>query len=115
MLHWAQENQIHWHYIDPGKPMQNGFTESMNGKIRDEFLNEHWFTTLAEAQWLAAEWLDDYNHVRPHSSLNYQAPMEFLKQQGAVGSGLVAVTPPAPCCTQSLALHYPKILRTSGT
>jgi len=78
VLQWAQANQIEWHYITPGKPSENGFTESMNGKIRDEFLNEHWFTSLSEAKHLAAAWLHDYNHVRPHSSLNYQTPKEFI-------------------------------------
>jgi putative transposase len=70
VLQWAQEHNIEWHYITPGKPQENGFTESMNGKIRDEFLNEHWFTSLEEARLLAAQWLYDYNHVRPHSSLS---------------------------------------------
>jgi putative transposase len=80
VLQWAQANNIEWHYITPGKPSENGFTESMNGKIRDEFLNEHWFTSLFEAKHLAAEWLYDYNHVRPHSSLNYQTPKEFISK-----------------------------------
>ena len=115
VLQWASTHNIDWHYIDPGKPQQNGFTESMNGKIRDEFLNEHWFTSLEEARRLAAQWLYDYNHVRPHSSLNYLTPMQFVQQQEAVGSGLVAVTPPASCRTPSQSLHYPKILLPSGT
>jgi putative transposase len=99
MLRWAQENQIHWHYIDPGKPMQNGFTESMNGKIRDEFLNEHYFTSLTEAQELAAEWLHHYNYERPHSSLGYQTPKEFAAC-AATSDALrqtLAVTPPVAC------------------
>jgi putative transposase len=115
VLQWAATHHVDWHYIDPGKPQQNGFTESMNGKIRDEFLNEHWFTSLAEAQRLAAEWLHDYNHVRPHSSLNYLTPMQFVQQQEAVGSGLVAVTPPASCCSQPQPLHCPKTLLPTGT
>jgi putative transposase len=87
VLQWAQERKIEWHYITPGKPQQNGFTESMNGKIRDEFLNEHWFTSLAEAQYLAKEWLHDYNHFRPHSSLNYLTPMEYVAQHAARARG----------------------------
>jgi transposase InsO family protein len=47
VLQWALEHNVEWHYITPGRPMENGFTESFNGKMRDEFLNEHWFTTLA--------------------------------------------------------------------
>lgn len=115
VLQWAQEREIEWHYITPGKPQENGFTESMNGKIRDEFLNEHWFTSLEEARLLAAQWLYDYNHVRPHSSLNYLTPMQFVQRQEAAGSGLVAVTPPASCRTQPQPLHYQKTLRPSGT
>ncbi len=115
VLRWAQERGIDWHYITAGKPQENGFTESLNGKIRDEFLNEHWFTTLAEAQRLAAEWLYDYNHVRPHSSLNYLTPMEFVQQQEAVGSGLAAVTPPASCCPQPPALSCQKTQLPRGT
>jgi putative transposase len=99
VLQWAQERGIEWHYITPGKPTENGYTESLNGKIRDEFLNEHWFTSLAEARHLATEWLHDYNHVRPHSSLNYQTPMEFVAKATA-SAGLhqtLAVTPPGTC------------------
>jgi putative transposase len=115
VLQWAQERGIDWHYITPGKPQENGFTESLNGKIRDEFLNEHWFMTLAEAQRLAAEWLYDYNHVRPHSSLNYLTPMQFVQRQEAVGSGLVAVTPPASCRSEPKALSCQKIQLPRGT
>ena len=115
VLQWAAEHNVEWHYITPGRPMENGFTESFNGKMRDEFLNENLFSTLAEAQHLAAEWIYDYNHVRPHSSLNYLAPMEFLKQQEAVGSGLVAVTPPASCHLKPPALSSGKIQPAAGT
>jgi putative transposase len=83
VLQWAAEHDVEWHYITPGRPMENGFTESFNGRMRDEFLNQNLFTSLPEAQHLAAEWLLDYNHVRPHSSLQYLTPMEFLKQQEA--------------------------------
>ncbi|MBV8263217.1 MAG: transposase [Candidatus Eremiobacteraeota bacterium] len=82
VLQWAQQHGVAWHYITPGKPHENGFTESMNGKIRDEFLNEHWFTSVHEARRLAAIWLYDYNHVRPHSSLHYLTPMEFVEKHG---------------------------------
>ncbi len=115
VLQWAQQQGIEWHYITPGKPQENGFTESMNGKIRDEFLNEHWFMTLTEAQRLAADWLYDYNHIRPHSSLNYLTPMQFIQRQEAGGVRLVAVTPPASCRTQPTELLYPQTLRPSGT
>ena len=63
-----------------GKPQQNGFTESLNDKIRNECLNEHWFYNLAEAKAIINAWRDDYNNVRPHSSLNYLTPREFINQ-----------------------------------
>lgn len=88
VLVWAGEQDIDWHYIQPGKPQQNGYTESLNGKMKDEFLNEHWFSSLQEAQVMIEEWRQDYNHVRPHSSLNYLTPMEFVAaKNGAKKSG----------------------------
>jgi putative transposase len=82
-LIWAEERGIEWHYIDPGKPQQNGFTESLNGKMRDEFLNQHWFTSLKEAQALLEEWRQDYNAVRPHSSLGWLTPQEYAEKLSA--------------------------------
>jgi putative transposase len=84
ILKWAAENKVNWHYITPGKPSENGFTESLNGKIRDECLNEHIFTSLAHAKQILEAWRLDYNYVRPHSSLNYQTPMEFLGKNNAM-------------------------------
>jgi putative transposase len=63
--------------IDPGKPMQNGYIESFNGKFRDEYLNEHWFTSLAQARQVIAGWRRDYNEVRPHSSCGRIPPASF--------------------------------------
>lgn len=105
VIMWAVAHKIEWHYIKPGKPSENGFTESLNGKIRDECLNEHWFFSLDEARQVIDNWREDYNHVRPHSSLNYQTPMEFLTKHGLTekppqGSGLArlaAVARPDPC------------------
>ena len=77
MLKWTTEQSISWHYIAPGKPMQNGFMESFNGKLRDECLNEHVFSSLAEARRVIEACRVDYNEVRPHSSLAYQTPEEF--------------------------------------
>ncbi|QQG35795.1 MAG: IS3 family transposase [Micavibrio aeruginosavorus] len=81
VLQWAAERKIEWHYITPGRPSENGFTESLNGKIRDECLNEHWFTSLAEARTIIEAWRQDYNHVRPHSSLGYMTPAEYARKQ----------------------------------
>jgi putative transposase len=77
MLKWTTETAVAWHYIQPGKPMQNGYMESFNGKLRDECLNEHVFSSLAEARRVIEAWRVDYNEVRPHSSLAYQTPEEF--------------------------------------
>ena len=77
MLSWADENAVEWHYIAPGKPMQNGFVESFNGRLRDECLNEHLFDGLADARRVIAAWRADYNDERPHTSLNGLTPSEF--------------------------------------
>jgi putative transposase len=74
MLRWSQENGIKWHYIAPGKPQQNAFVESFNGRLRDECLNETLFTSLAHAREVLAIWKGDYNTVRPHSGLGNLAP-----------------------------------------
>ena len=77
VLKWCQETGIDWHYIQPGKPMQNGFVESFNGSFRDECLNETLFSTLAEARSQIAAWKEDYNTNRPHSSLGNLTPGEY--------------------------------------
>lgn len=76
MLRWSQDHRVEWHYIAPGKPMQNGFVESFNGRLRDECLNETLFSSLAHARHVLADWRDDYNHARPHSSLGGLTPAE---------------------------------------
>lgn len=84
---WAYARQVRLQFIEPGKPMQNGYCESFNGKFRDECLNEHWFLSVAEARAVAEAWRVDYNEQRPHSSLNYQTPSEFARLMKAkVGS-----------------------------
>lgn len=74
---WAYRNGVRLHFIEPGKPVQNAFIESFNGKFRDECLNEHWFTNLADARRTIEEWRIDYNTCRPHSSLGYLTPIEY--------------------------------------
>lgn len=69
---WAYAHGIQLHVIDPGKPVQNAVIESFNGRLRDECLNQHWFTSLADARHIIAAWREDYNHQRPHSALGYQ-------------------------------------------
>ena len=76
---WAYQHRVQLVFIDPGKPVQNAHVESFNGKVRDEFLNEHWFTSIHEAQVLAEAFRVDFNTVRPHSSLKYLTPAEFVR------------------------------------
>lgn len=79
ILNWADEAKVDWHYIAPGKPQQNGFIESFNGKLRDEKLNDTLFSTLHQARVELATWKNDYNHHRPHSGLDWLTPSEFAK------------------------------------
>jgi putative transposase len=73
---WAYARGVHLRFIAPGKPMQNAFAESFVGRLRDESLNEHWFTGLADARRTVEAWRQDYNAVRPHSGLGYRTPAE---------------------------------------
>ena len=77
VLRWCQETGVGWHYIAPGKPMQNAFVESFNGRLRDECLNEHIFGNLAEARKIIETWRIDYNTERPHTSLGGLTPAVF--------------------------------------
>lgn len=80
ILRWSQNAGIEWHYIAPGKPMQNAFIESFNGRLRDECLNENLFSSLDEAREVLRNWKEDYNQIRPHSALGNIAPAEFAKK-----------------------------------
>ena len=106
ILRWCAEQKIEWHYIAPGKPMQNGFVESFNGRMRDEFLNETLFRNIAHARDLIAEWVTDYNTERPHSALGYQTPAGFALHLAT------AITRPAAQHESSarrvIAQHTPK-------
>jgi putative transposase len=77
ILRWSQETGVEWHYIAPGKPQQNAFIESFNGRLRDELLNETLFGSLAYARAALAAWRLDYNTIRPHSSLGNLAPAVY--------------------------------------
>ena len=79
---WAYERGVKLHFIQPGKPTQNAYVESFNGKLRDECLNENWFTSLADAREKIETWRREYNTIRPHSSLNDLTPEEFVKVEG---------------------------------
>jgi putative transposase len=85
VLRWVEETGIEWHYIAPGKPVQNAFVESFNGRLRDECLNEHVFRSLAQARGIVEAWRIDYNTVRPHSSLGGLAPSVFANRPSTEG------------------------------
>ncbi len=78
---WAYRRGIKLFFITPGKPVENCYIESFNGKFRDECLNEHWFTSLEHARKEIEDWRVDYNVERPHSSLGYLTPEEFLRKE----------------------------------
>jgi len=80
ILRWAQDRQIEWHYIAPGKPQQNGYVESFNGCLRDECLNETLFASLSHARSVRGNWRDDYNHVRPHSGIGGLTPADAARR-----------------------------------
>ncbi len=79
---WAYKRGIKLNFIRPGKPVENAFIESFIGRLRDECLNQHWFTTLDQAREIIEEWRVAYNRERPHSSLNNLTPEEFLQKEG---------------------------------
>jgi len=94
ILAWQEEHHVEWHYIAPGKPMQNGYVESFNGRFRDECLNASWFLSLAQARTTIEIWRCDYNGERPHSSLDYRTPNEFATLLAhAAGHNLTGTLP----------------------
>ena len=88
ILAWSKDHRVEWHYIAPGKPMQNGFCESFNGRMRDELLNETLFFGLDHARTAIAEWADDYNERRPHSALGYITPAAYAANLAATDDRL---------------------------
>lgn len=84
---WAYSRDVKLHFIDPGKPSQNGYIESFNGKFRDECLNDNWFVSLPDARQTIEEWRRDYNEERPHSALGYLTPVEFVARCAAAPGG----------------------------
>jgi putative transposase len=99
ILRWSQERCIEWHYIAPGKPQQNAFIESFNGRLRDELLNETLFTTLPQARVMLAQWKHDYNTQRPHSGLGWLTPSEFANRNARHQHGH------RRCATRGLRAH----------
>ena len=83
MLTWASDRGVDWRLIAPGRPMQNGFVESFNGRLRDECLNEHLFRGLSDARGILEAWRTGYNQTRPHTSLGGPTPTEFATRSRA--------------------------------
>jgi len=80
---WADEHCVAWRYIQPGKPVQNAFIESFNGRLCDELLNETLFRSLPQARTALATWRADYNDERPHSGLGWQTPSAYAARWAA--------------------------------
>jgi len=89
---WAYAHGVALRFIRPGKPIENAYVESFNGKFRDECLNEHWFVSLADAKAAIEAWRIDYNTVRPHSSLADRTPEQFAR----ISEGTRQLTPARP-------------------
>ncbi len=110
ILTWSHDRRVGWHYIAPGKPTQNAFVESFNGRLRDECLNETLFTSLAHARVELIAWRDDYNQTRPHSSLNGLTPNEYAAQRAGSlepdeGSAISPVAHPAQMGQNQIGLY----------
>ena len=120
LLKWSQDTGIDWHYIAPGKPQQNAFIESFNGRLRDEMLNEVLFTSLAHARAALAEWMIDYNTQRPHSKLGWLTPAEFASlstrpEQRPSGAALVdGSAPMAVAPTAQMGSDHDETLPMAG-
>ncbi|WP_099186369.1 IS3 family transposase [Sphingobium fuliginis] len=111
VLAWCGEMGVEWHYIAPGKPMQNGFCESFNGRMRDELLNETLFLSLAHARVEIAAWVEDYNRERPHSALGYATPAAFAAELNKQWPASLRPTGSATQAIASTALMRKKTAR----
>jgi putative transposase len=120
MLRWSQERRVEWHYIAPGKPQQNAFIESFNGRLRDELLNETLFSSLAHAREVLSLWKDDYNTIRPHSGLGNLTPADYANRSAPAtqGDGTLRYTggsAPRPVASPSqLGSNQPETLLIAG-
>jgi putative transposase len=83
---WSEARGVRLEFVQPGKPAQNAYAESFNGRLRDECLNANWFTSLSDARRKIESWRPDYNQQRPHSSLNYLPPAEFARARAEMRS-----------------------------
>jgi len=85
---WAYQRGVRLNFIRPGKPIENAYIESFNGRFRDECLNEHWFVTMAQARQVIEKWRIEYNTERPHSSLGALTPEQFAKSASVATEGI---------------------------
>jgi putative transposase len=95
-LAWCEDRGISLVHIQPGRPMQNGYVESCNGRLRDECLNANWFLNVVDAKEKIERWRVEYNSDRPHSSLAYRTPAEFAKTCSELTSRMAATPPSRP-------------------
>ena len=108
MFAWAQDNRVVRHSIAPGKPMQNGFCESFNERMRDELLNESLFLGLDHARTKITIWVDDYNQRRPHSALGYLTPAAYAANLSATADRMQPrPAPPIACCSSRAPRRKP--------
>jgi putative transposase len=118
ILGWADETSVGWHYIAPGKPQQNGFIESFNGRLRDELLNETLFRSLPHARAVLEAWRRDYNEERPHSKLGWMTPRAYASAlSGETGrdAALRWGSAPRPLATQETeGSNQPRTLVSTG-
>lgn len=118
ILAWADDMRIGWHYIAPGKPQQNGYNESFNGRLRDELLNETLFRSLGHARTVLETWRRDYNEQRPHSKLGWLTPRAYadaLSGSAAGGAELWrSAVPPALATHYQQGSDHPRTLGTAG-
>ena len=103
MFDWSERSGVQLRFIEPGKPVQNAFVESLNGKLRDECLNLHWFRSLRHVREEIERWRHHYNNERPHSALGYRTPMEVLTTNAAT-----ALEPLARCALPLIAKFNPE-------
>ena len=118
VLGWADETGVGWHYIAPGKPQQNGFLESCNGRLRDELLNETLFRSLPHARVVLETWRNDYNNERPHSKLGWMTPRGYasaLSGEAGRDAALGWGSAPRPLATRDTAgSNQPRTLVPTG-
>ncbi len=105
ILRWTQDQRIDWHHIAPGKPQQNGYVESFDGRLRDECLNETLFVSLGQARSVPRLWRDDYNHVRPHSGVGGLTPADAARRVCNIAPRSTIPTPDSSYDWRSLGEH----------